>query len=93
MLVARFSDRLKYDELSNFFTTPIDWVKIKKHCPRFIALFSDNDPYVPIANAEVFKKNLGAEVSILSQHGHFSGPGDNCTKLQEALTASLNLTT
>src|SRR5258708_3558634 len=41
--------------------TPIDWEKIKIHCNKFLALFSDNDPFVPLENIDIFKKNLNAE--------------------------------
>lgn len=38
--------------------TPIDFEKIKQHTKKFIALFSDNDPYVPLDNKNVFEINL-----------------------------------
>lgn len=52
--------------------TPIDWEKAKSRASKFICLFSDNDPWVPVSEAEIFKKELGAEVKILLNQGHFN---------------------
>lgn len=91
LLVAGFGARLKYDELANFFTTPVNWDKVKSHCPKFSAIFSTSDPYVPLGNADLFKKELGADITTLPGPGHFSGPSDNCTQLPAALAAVLKL--
>lgn len=88
ILVAGFTDDLGFEELKNYFETPIDFEKIQSHCNRFVAIHSDNDPYVPLKHADIFKEKLGAEVIILRNKKHFSGPVDNeesCTELPEAL--------
>jgi predicted alpha/beta hydrolase family esterase len=64
--------------------TPIDFKKIKTHCDEFIAIFSDNDPYVPLSNINLFKENLNANVLILKKRGHFD-PGSNINSLPELL--------
>ncbi|MBI2529833.1 MAG: alpha/beta hydrolase, partial [Candidatus Diapherotrites archaeon] len=46
VLVAGFSDDLGIKELHDFFTRPVDWKKIKSNCRKFVAIHSDNDPYV-----------------------------------------------
>ena len=51
--------------------TPIDWEKVKSHTKNFIAIFSDNDPYVPLSNSKIFKKKLGAKIIIEKKKGHF----------------------
>lgn len=53
--------------------TPIDFEKIKQHTKKFIALFSDNDPYVPLDNKNVFADKLGAKIIIEHDKKHFSG--------------------
>lgn len=51
---------------------PIDFQKIKRVVPSVTAIFSDNDPFVPIAeNTELFKKNLNATCITESGKGHF----------------------
>ncbi len=32
---------------------PINWEKVKIHCDNFIAIFSSNDPYVPLDNKKI----------------------------------------
>jgi uncharacterized protein len=64
--------------------TPIDFKKIKTHCKEFIAIFSDNDPYVPLSNVDMFKKNLDAKILILKSKGHFD-PSSKIDKLPELL--------
>ena len=71
--------------------TPIDWEKAKSHTANFTAIFSDNDPFVPVADAGVFREKLGAEVITEKGKGHFSG-SDGVTELPSALEAILNFT-
>ena len=51
---------------------PIDFEKIKKHCDNFLSIFSDNDPYVPLSDKEIFKEKLGAEIIIKNKEEHFA---------------------
>ena len=69
ILVAGFTSNLGFKELESFFTKLIEWEKIKSHCDKFVAIHSDNDYYVSLHYADLFKENLGAEVLI--QHNSF----------------------
>ncbi len=60
--------------------TPINFNKIKQHTNNFISLFSDNDPYVSLSDAEIFKQKLGAKTIIEHNQGHFAGD-DGITEL------------
>lgn len=51
--------------------TPINFEKAKNHCDNFLAIFSDNDPYVPLSDKEIFKEKLNAEIIIKNNHEHF----------------------
>lgn len=42
---------------------------IKKHTDNFTAIFSDNDPFVPLSDAKLFKEKLSAKIII--EHGKF----------------------
>lgn len=64
--------------------TSINFNKIKTHCSKFIGIFSGDDPYVPLSNINIFKKNLNAEILILNKRGHFD-PSHNIDKLPELL--------
>lgn len=67
--------------------TPIQFEKAKKNLPESVALFSDNDPLVPLDNKDVFRAHLGSHVAIEHDKGHF----DNITKLPSALNAFVKL--
>ena len=49
----------------------LNFSKIKSKSSKFIAFFSDNDPYVPMNNIKLFEDNLGAEIIMESSMGHF----------------------
>jgi len=52
--------------------TPIDWKNVKAHCKKFVSLFSDDDYFVPLSDAQIFRENLGGIVIIEKGKGHFS---------------------
>ena len=53
--------------------TPINFGKVKTKANKFIVILSDNDPYVPLEeNQKIFKDNLGAEILIEHNKGHFN---------------------
>ncbi len=73
VFVAGFASNLAYHDLETFFSKPIDWKRIKSHCTDFIAIASDNDPFVSTHYAtDIFKNNLGATPIIEHMKGHFS---------------------
>jgi uncharacterized protein len=55
---------------------PIDLGKLKTNTAKFAAIFSDNDPVVPLADEKLFREKLGAETVILNDRGHFTGEDD-----------------
>jgi predicted alpha/beta hydrolase family esterase len=69
--------------------TPINTDKVKTN--KIIVILCDDDPYVPVSNAETFKKRLNAEIIMQTGKGHFSGE-DGVTELPEALEAVLRMT-
>lgn len=86
VMVAGFTDDLGYKELTNFFDKPIDFERIKRHCQKFVDIYSDTDPYVGIKYATEFEEKLQAKLIFKPKMGHFSGPVDNetsCTSLPE----------
>lgn len=94
VLVAGFTDDLGFTELKNFFETSIDFEKIRLKTKHFIAIHSDNDPYVDVKYADVFKEKLGANVVIKHAMKHFSGAVDSeesCTSLPEVSESILEM--
>lgn len=96
ILIAGFAHNLEYDgykgELSSFFQTLVNWEEIKKHCNKFIAIHSDDDPWVPVKHNDIFKEQLGAEAIVMHNMKHFGGD-DGINELPIALESVLKLAT
>ena len=52
--------------------TPIDLARAKQQANKFVAIFSDNDPYVSLDNQDDFKNKLGSKIIVEHQKGHFN---------------------
>ncbi|HJQ08726.1 MAG TPA: alpha/beta fold hydrolase [Candidatus Saccharimonadales bacterium] len=89
ILVAGFTDQLGFSELENFFDTRLDFGKIKpKSKNGFVAIQSDNDPFVSEQYGERLKDELGAKLVIKHNANHMSGAVDGeeaCTELKEII--------
>lgn len=64
--------------------TPMNFSAVRRHCPAFTVLLSDDDPYVPAENADLFRAALAANVIMHSGRKHFS-EADGITSLPEIL--------
>ena len=64
--------------------TAIDFDRVKEKTSKIACIFSDNDPYVPVTEHEVFELMLDAETVVLKKKGHFTQE-DNVTELQVVL--------
>ncbi len=76
----------------HWLNAPLDLNKVKNHLPKSIAIFSDNDPFVPLDNQDDFKNKLKSEIILEKNCGHFSGPTDGFKELPIALEAILKIT-
>lgn len=72
VLVSAFNDDLGWESLSELFSTPFDFEKIKKHCSKFIYLHSDDDPYIPLDQPKYLMSQTGGDVIVFHGQGHFS---------------------
>jgi len=71
--------------------TLLNFKKIKNTGNKFVAIFSDNDLFVPFAqNSKVFKQKLGAKIILEHKKGHFSG-SDRVKKLPIVLRELLKI--
>jgi predicted alpha/beta hydrolase family esterase len=70
--------------------TSIDFEKVKTHTQKFVTIFSDDDPCVPIENKNLFEERLGAETILEHNKGHFSG-SDGITQLPSVFRALMSL--
>lgn len=51
--------------------TLIDFEMVHSHTPKFVTIFSDNDPYVSLNQSGLFKEKLGARIIVEHNMGHF----------------------
>lgn len=94
VFVAGFTTDLGFEEIHNFFETPLDFQEIRSHLPRLTAIYSDDDPFVDVKYAKILEDELGAQTILLKRMKHFSGPVDkeeSCLLLPEALDAVMNM--
>ncbi len=86
-----FSTDEDYKIAKPWLERPIDFGKVTEHSTRITAIFSDNDPYVSLENVEIFRENLGAEIIVEHDMGHFNTE-DGATKVLSILSAVLKMT-
>lgn len=71
-------------------TIPIHFEAVRHTLPKIIALFSGNDPFVPIADRQLFEKHLGAHTRLIEEAGHFTAD-DGYAKFPELLNAVFDI--
>lgn len=69
---------------------PLDFEKIKNIIIKSVAIFSDDDIFVPLENTEAFEKLLGSEIIIEANKAHFD-PEAGIVELPSALEAVLKI--
>ena len=72
LLVAGFTDNLQWDALDDLFLVPFDWKRIKKKAKDIILFHSDNDPFIPIEQSDLFRDKLKAETYIEPNMFHYN---------------------
>lgn len=78
------------DIAKHWLESPLDLAKAKSHLPKSIAIFSDNDPFVPLDNQDRFQSELESKIIIEHKKKHFSG-STGMKELPSALEAVLEL--
>ena len=68
-----FEDAEDFEIARPWIESEINWTKVRLHSDKFVALFSDDDPYVPIEDVNIFEKKLGAKCVVEHAKGHFPG--------------------
>lgn len=69
---------------------PVDFNKVRSHLKSSIAIFSDNDPWVPLENGDVFSNELNSKVIVEHNAGHLTG-GFEFTEFHHILDAVLEI--
>lgn len=61
------------EKLQSFFEPEYDFQHYKKVCKNFLVIHGDNDPVVPVSDAEEFSKALSCELIKIPNGGHLNG--------------------
>lgn len=64
--------------------TPIDFEKVRIRTDNILAIFSDNDQFVPLSDSDLFKQRLNAKIIILNNKKHM-GADAGLTEFPEVL--------
>ncbi|HBA37069.1 TPA: hypothetical protein DCZ15_04370 [Candidatus Falkowbacteria bacterium] len=98
IFVAGFFKRLtnlEDDDVTNsvakeWLVSSLDLKKVKTHLKNSVAIFSDNDPYVPLDNQEEYIDYLESKIVVEHNKGHFNS-GAGITELPFVLEAVLEI--
>ncbi len=58
--------------MTSFEEPPMNWQNIRKHCPRFTVIGSDDDPYIRLDLTKELAHHLGTEATIVPGAKHFN---------------------
>lgn len=85
---AHKNDNRKID---SFFEVPFDFKLIKSKAKHFAIIHGDNDPLVPISDAQELSEKLGGELVFVPNGGHLNGSA-GWRELPQALEALKGMT-
>ncbi len=75
LLVGTVIDMInnEFDALNkSFIDESFDWPSIKENCDNTVVFHGDNDPYVPLSQAEEISEKLNAPLQIIKNGGHIN---------------------
>lgn len=90
-LINLENDDIVRSVVDEWIKTPINLKVVKTHLKNSVAIFSDDDPYVPTDNKEEFANILGSKIIIEHNGGHFNEDA-GIMKLPIVLEAVLEIT-
>ena len=67
-----YDNSLRWEPNSRLFDVDFDWPAIRQNVEKLILIHSDNDPYVPVEQANYVAKNCGIGLEVISGQGHFN---------------------
>jgi len=71
--VSVFHDNsLRWQPNDRLFDVQFDWPVIRQGVNKLLFIHSDNDPYVPLNQAEYVAANAGGEMIVIPGQGHFN---------------------
>ena len=73
VLASGPSEKNGNNEIDNFLEKPFDFTGIKSKVAKFVIIHGDNDPNVPLGNAELLSKELQGDLIVIPNGGHLNG--------------------
>ncbi len=73
VLVSGPSEKNDNRKIDSFLETPFNFEVINSKCKSFSIIHGDNDPNVPLNNAETLSKELNGELVVVKNGGHLNG--------------------
>lgn len=67
-----YDNSLGWEPNAKLFDVPFDWQAIRAHAGPMLCIHSDNDPYVPLGQAQFVADACGAEMLLIPGQGHFN---------------------
>lgn len=86
LLVSGPSEKNNNRKIDSFLETGFDFSKILSLCGKYGVIQGDNDPNVPMSNAEYLAEQLSAELVVVPNGGHLNGSA-GWFQLPQALNA------
>src|SRR3989344_3965556 len=74
-LVAAVSGPIEHEvdsKIKTFTHRKFNWIVIRNNCKNFNLFHSDNDPYIPLVQAESLAKNLKTKIILIEKGGHLN---------------------
>jgi predicted alpha/beta hydrolase family esterase len=86
ILVSSPSEKNENKKIDTFLDTEFDFEKIRSSCNTFVIIHGDNDPLVPLSNAQFLSEELWGGLIMIKNGWHLNGSA-GCFKLPECLVA------
>lgn len=86
VLVSGPSEKNDNPKIDSFMEARFAFETILQRCPRFAVIHGDNDPLVPLANADFLTEKLNAQLTVVENGSHLNGSA-GWLELPQALEA------
>lgn len=73
VLVSGPSEKNNNRKIDTFIEASFDYQKARSKCGKFLIIHGDNDPNVPMSNAETLSKELNGKLLVVPNGGHLNG--------------------
>lgn len=86
ILVSSPAEKNTNKKIDSFLEKNFDFNAIKESSKQFVVIHGDNDPLVPLRQAQYLHQQLGGELIVVKDGGHLNG-SSGCFVLPECLRA------